>query len=109
MQQLTAWQLSHAIILEGDVIHLRLPLPDSIADTHQWVTQLCALSNARLQDQEWGADRYQAHIYCGSFRLLLCIEWLCEAIWLERDAGETHSLDAIVKHLRHNVSSQNYQ
>lgn len=109
MQQLTAQQLCQAMVVDGDIIHLRLSLPDSVAATHQWISQFCALSHARLQDQEWGADRYQAHIYCGSARLLLCIEWLCEAIWLEHDAGETRSPDDIVGHLRHNLSSQIYQ
>ena len=109
MQQLTAQQLRQAIAIEGDVISLKLPLPDSVAVTHQWLRQFCALSQTSVQDQVWGADRYQVHLYLGSLRLLLCIEWLCEAIWLEPDAGETQSLEVIADELQRNLGSQNLQ
>ncbi|GGW84356.1 DUF3630 family protein [Alteromonas halophila] len=107
MQQLTAADLRLALIISDDVISLKLPLPAGVAATNQWVKQFCALTGCHLLNHEWGADRYQAHLQCNNYRLLLCIEWLCEAIWLERAAGEPASLTEIVSALKAVDSSQN--
>ncbi len=106
MQQLSPGQLLQAVAVNDDVIIIDMALPDSVATTHQWIHQFCALTGTTMADQEWGADRFQAHLRCGEIRLLLCIEWLCDAIWLEPDAGESCSTGAIAARLVDNVSSQ---
>lgn len=100
MQQLTAATLARSWEVHGEALLIRAPLPESVASTHQWVRQFCALTGARLGEQEWGADRYQATLYCGPYTLLLCIEWLCDAIWIERYAGESRPLTEIVRYLQ---------
>lgn len=107
MQQLSPSVLTQALTVRGDVILIDLPLPASIAATNQWLNRFCTLTGAAVTGQEWGADRFQAHLRLSDKALMLCIEWLCDAMWLEPDAGEARSAAELAAYLVDNVSSQN--
>jgi len=72
--------------------------------TQQWVSHFCSLFNFSISETDWGADRFQAIITTQSsdtaFQCMLCIEWLCEAIWLE-PIGTQQSTRAIFDYLTH--------
>ncbi len=65
--------------------------------------QFCELFHFSLSDADWGADRFQALVTTQSsntdFQCILCIEWLCEAIWLE-PVGTQQSPNAIYQYLQ---------
>ena len=87
MQKLTKEDiLQHALVNEGSV-EIRAALPATPLKTQQWVEQFCALFNFKLSEADWGADRFQAVVTASAsdtdLQCMLCIEWLCEAIWLE--------------------------
>ena len=92
----------HAVVNEHSV-EIRLALPSTPLKTQQWVEQFCELFHFSLSDTDWGADRFQALVTTQSddthFQCMLCIEWLCEAIWLE-PIGTQQSPDAIYRYLQ---------
>lgn len=95
MQQLTLEALKLAYRREGDAVEVRLPLPHTPASTLRWVSQFARLTGATIQAEEWGADRFQATLYTGELRILVNIEWLCDAIWLELVGGGESSGDLL--------------
>ncbi len=87
MQNLTKEDiLQHALVNEGSV-EIRTALPATPLKTQQWAEHFCTLFNFKLSETDWGADRFQASITASAsntdLQCMLCIEWLCEAIWLE--------------------------
>ena len=64
-----------------------LPLPHTPASTLRWVSQFARITGATIQSEEWGADRFQSTLFTGELQILVNIEWLCDAIWLELIAG----------------------
>lgn len=76
----------HTVVSEHSV-EIRLSLPTTPLKTQQWTEQFCQLFNFTLSEADWGADRFQAILTAQSsntdLQCMLCIEWLCEAIWLE--------------------------
>lgn len=75
--------LIHAIQPTEHGVTLKLPLPQTPLKTQQWVAQFCAHFALNEGEPDWGADRYQVVLSNETVSCLLCIEWLCEAIWLE--------------------------
>ncbi|GGO66074.1 DUF3630 family protein [Bowmanella pacifica] len=45
--------------------------------------QLATTLNARMLELEWGADRWQRRFELDGRPYLLCMESLCEAVWIE--------------------------
>lgn len=88
MQQLTHESLLAALSKSEQVIQLLLPLPAAPGKATLWLTQFSRLTGLPVKGTEWGADRLQATLANDDIRCLLCMEWLCEAIWLEADAGD---------------------
>lgn len=95
MQQLTSEALRLAYRREGDVVRILLPLPHTPAATLRWVSQFATVTNATLQSEEWGADRFQSTLFTGELQILINIEWLCDAIWLELIAGGDNAGDKL--------------
>lgn len=46
-------------------------------------SQLTATLGARMLELEWGADRWQRRFELDDRPYLLCMESLCEAVWIE--------------------------
>ncbi len=91
MQQLTLEALALAYRHQGDIVEIRLPLPHTPASTLRWVSQFARLTGATIQSEEWGADRFQSTLFTGDMQILINIEWLCDAIWLELIGGGEES------------------
>ena len=91
MQQLTATSLLQHCVVSENALQFILPLPSTPLKTHQWVEAFCKQFNFTQTDPDWGADRVQVTLATSTpiaetgaeLHCLLCIEWLCEAIWLE--------------------------
>ncbi|MEW9797942.1 DUF3630 family protein [Alteromonas sp. CYL-A6] len=109
MQQLTLTTFIQALSLADDVVLIDWPLPDNIAHTDLFIRRLCTVTSATCQSSDWGADRCAARLQCGPYRLLLNIEWLCDAMWLSADAGETATAGEFFDYFQHLESSQNNQ
>lgn len=79
-------------------VQIAVPLPMSPLKTEQWVNQFTSHFSFQPSQPDWGADRYQVVLTSAdqgpstsdkkAFQCLLCIEWLCEAIWLEPIGNE---------------------
>lgn len=87
MQQLTRTAIQQALIRHDEVIVLSLALPETPLKAQQ-LTQALTKHFALIPgDADWGADRYQVVLNTSGnnneLRCILCVEWLCEAIWLE--------------------------
>lgn len=84
-------------------VEIRLPLPTTPLKTQQWVNEFATLFRFTLSDADWGADRYQVILNTGqhdeAIQCILCIEWLCEAIWLE-PIGTQKALSALLHYLQ---------
>lgn len=91
MQQLTLDEIRQSAKQVGDTVLLDLPLPQTPGRTGQFITQLTTALDAKAQEPEWGADRMQVVITTDEARFLLCIEWLCDSIWLESAGGINNS------------------
>ncbi|WP_334020937.1 hypothetical protein [Alteromonas sp. S015] len=92
----------HAVVNEQSV-EIRVDLPTTPLKTQQWTQQFCEFFHFSLSDADWGADRFQALVTTRPsethFQCMLCIEWLCEAIWLE-PIGTQQSPSAIYQYLQ---------
>ncbi|RDV25512.1 hypothetical protein DXV75_09445 [Alteromonas aestuariivivens] len=106
MQQLDVHVLYDTLILDQDIIRLHQPLPVTPAATEYWVKQFCLLVGFEPLNAEWGADRFQATLFNGQFYCLLCIEWLCDSIWLESSGGSDWDAAALWRCLRDKCKSQ---
>lgn len=87
MQQLTNEQFRQACTNTGTSITLNLPLPDTPVKATRLANQIARWLNADASEIDWGADRMQVLLRQHDKRVLLCIEWLCDAIWLEPVGG----------------------
>lgn len=83
MQQLTRADLQAVASQTADSIQLALPLPVTPLKTEQLASQIGAALGMNSSTPDWGADRFQVCLSNQQMRCVLCIEWLCEAIWLE--------------------------
>jgi hypothetical protein len=87
MQHLIASDVIAALRNTESSVEITLPLPSTPLKTEQWVTQFVSLFQFQASQADWGADRFQVVLTSlidqQPFQCLLCIEWLCEAIWLE--------------------------
>ena len=99
MQQLTAEALKQQASRQDELILLAFPLPDTPARATQFANRLGALLDAVPQPPEWGADRMQVIYSAGELRFLLCIEWLCDAMWLEPAGGVASNTDTLWQHI----------
>lgn len=90
MQQLTHQDITQALSLQGDNLLIALPLPSTPLKTTQWTERFAALFDFTCYEADWGADRYQIRLRNNDVECLLCIEWLCEAMWLT-PLGQSHS------------------
>ena len=83
MQQLTPADIAGFLSFSGTVIHWTGPMPA----TQQQAVGLChnisRQLNARQGELDWGADRLQTRLSADDFELVMNVEWLCEAVWLE--------------------------
>ena len=91
MQQVHLSRIKTVATQVGETITLNMPLPATPARTNQFIAQLVHALQAEAQEPEWGADRVQVVITADEVRILLCIEWLCDAIWLEPAGGLNNS------------------
>lgn len=90
MQQLTTsaeWLSTMTLINQAIIINQ--PLPVSVSATTRFVQGLCTCFNWQKQEIEWGVDRCQVLLSSGDSRIkvMLHIEWNCEAMWLESLGG----------------------
>ncbi len=87
MQQLTKTALQQAFTRRDGVIEVSLPLPETPLKAQQLTQALANHFALTPGEADWGADRYQVALNTSGnnneLRCILCIEWLCEAIWLE--------------------------
>tara|TARA_Y100000296_G_scaffold53078_2_gene60809 strand:+ start:2267 stop:2584 length:318 start_codon:yes stop_codon:yes gene_type:complete len=87
MSPLSKEQLKHHLFLGEQSVEVCLPLPQTPLKTQQWAAHFAAAFDFSLSQADWGADRYQATLTsvstAPSIQCILCIEWLCDAIWLE--------------------------
>ena len=93
MQQLDVNQIKQSARRIDETIVLDFPLPQTPGRTSQFITQLDSAFGAEAQEPEWGADRVQVVIIAEEVRMLLCIEWLCDSIWLESAGGINNTAD----------------
>ncbi len=93
--------LNNVVVSDKNVL-IPLPLPVNPLKTEQWVTRFSELFSFTRSTPDWGADRYQVVLSSqqGDVQLqcVLCIEWLCEAIWLE-PIGIQQSPQALIDYL----------
>lgn len=82
MSHLSKIDLLHAASLEGENIQFTLSLPQTPLKTTQWAQRFATLFSFTIGEPDWGADRFQVRLVNDSTECLLCIEWLCEAIWV---------------------------
>ncbi|MBT3135121.1 DUF3630 family protein [Alteromonas sp. ALT199] len=87
MQNFTKEDIKKNAVVNELSVEIRLTLPTTPLKTQQWAEQFCTMFNFKLSETDWGADRFQAVITTetsdADLQCMLCIEWLCEAIWLE--------------------------
>ncbi|GFD79676.1 hypothetical protein KUL118_25380 [Tenacibaculum sp. KUL118] len=87
MQPFTFYDVQQNAKISGQSVEICLELPATPLKTHQWLAHFCMLFNFSASESDWGADRFQTILTTKSddsgFQCMLCIEWLCEAIWLE--------------------------
>jgi hypothetical protein len=92
MQQLLASSVIAALHNTESGVQITLPLPTTPLKTEQWLTLFVSLFHFQASQADWGADRFQVVLTSlkghPPFQCLLCIEWLCEAIWLEPIGSE---------------------
>ncbi|MDC8829595.1 DUF3630 family protein [Alteromonas gilva] len=83
MQQLTQQQVASYLQVEDTHVSWQGPMPE----TQQAAVRLChaiaRLLQAQTSDTDWGADRMQVKLHNANVELLLNVEWLCEAVWLQ--------------------------
>ncbi|GGF59536.1 DUF3630 family protein [Alteromonas lipolytica] len=83
MQQLTLTTIARNWVCEPNVIRWTGTMPA----TQQQAVGLChniaKVLNARQGESDWGADRLQVRLSADDFEVVLNVEWLCEAVWLE--------------------------
>ncbi len=90
MQQLTHQNIIQALSIQGNNLLIELPLPSTPLKTTQWAEGFATLFDFTCYEADWGADRYQIRLRNNDVECLLCIEWLCEAMWLT-PLGQSHS------------------
>ena len=104
MQPFTLQDVQQYARISEQSVEICLELPATPLKTQQWVSHFCSLFNFSISETDWGADRFQAIITTQSsdtaFQCMLCIEWLCEAIWLE-PIGTQQSTRTIFDYLTH--------
>lgn len=77
--------------------------------TQQQAVGLChniaKLLEARQGEPDWGADRLQVRLIANNFEVVLNVEWLCEAVWLEPvGASSAHiSKTDMLKNVQHKL------
>ncbi|WP_394223457.1 hypothetical protein [Alteromonas gracilis] len=109
MQPFTIRDIQQHAVVNEQSVEIRLALPATPLKTQQWVQHFCALFGFSLSETDWGADRFQAIVTSQSqdasqpcnthFQCMLCIEWLCEAIWLE-PVGTQQSPNTVYQYLQ---------
>ncbi|MFZ8201176.1 hypothetical protein [Alteromonas portus] len=102
MQNFTKEDIQQHAVVNEQSLEIRLTLPTTPLKTQQWAARFCAMFNFKLSETDWGADRFQALLTANKgdadMQCMLCIEWLCEAIWLE-PVGTQQSTSAIFHYL----------
>ena len=102
MHNFTKQDIQKNAAINEQSLEIRLSLPTTPLKTQQWVEQFCGLFDFKLSETDWGADRFQAVITANKggtdLQCMLCIEWLCEAIWLE-PIGTQQSPSIILNYL----------
>ncbi|AXR08163.1 DUF3630 family protein [Salinimonas sediminis] len=83
MQQLTAAALRSAIQRNDNHLSVALPLPASVAQATHLAEHIAQSGGFTVGPTHWGADRLQVMLIKQDISALLCIEWLCEAMWIE--------------------------
>ncbi|MEC8375083.1 MAG: hypothetical protein VX078_09795 [Pseudomonadota bacterium] len=105
MQQLTRSTVLNSMRVGETSIEIMQPLPSTPLKTQQWVDNFKQLFSLEASESDWGADRFQVVLSSASsdpfFQCVLCIEWLCESMWLE-PIGTQQDTAALVRYL-HNV------
>ncbi|QJR81193.1 DUF3630 family protein [Alteromonas pelagimontana] len=95
MQQLNFEKLNIQAHREQEAIRLEMALPGSPLATERFIKRLANTLDLTSHSHEWGADRFQAVLEAGDIRCLLCIEWLCDAVWLENAGGEFTNIEQL--------------
>ena len=83
MQQLNPATLRQALTYQTEIIQVQMALPANPLKTEQFIHALAKAGGFRATNIDWGADRCQALLSKQDISAVLCIEWLCEAIWIE--------------------------
>ncbi|QPG05798.1 hypothetical protein IT774_00465 [Salinimonas marina] len=83
MQQLNSETIRQALSSQSDIIQVQMALPATPLKTEQFIHELAQAGGFRASNIDWGADRCQAILTKQDISAVLCIEWLCEAIWIE--------------------------
>lgn len=83
MQQLTQQQIANFLHVEDTLISWHGPMPDSQQAAVSLCHRIARLLKAKASETDWGADRMQVKLHNEQFELLLNVEWLCEAVWLQ--------------------------
>ncbi|MBU2980064.1 DUF3630 family protein [Alteromonas sp. C1M14] len=94
MQQLSNEQLCQACALTGSTVTLNLSLPETPLKAQRLTAEIARWLNAQVSEPDWGADRMQVLLRQEEKHVLLCIEWLCDAIWLE-PVGKRCDIDVL--------------
>jgi hypothetical protein len=103
MQQLTRNTVLNSMRVGETSIEIMQPLPTTPLKTQQWVDNFKQLFLLDASESDWGADRFQVVLSSTSstpfFQCVLCIEWLCESIWLE-PIGTQQDTAALMRYLQ---------
>ena len=100
MQQITLTEFIDSMVSHGDHIVLHLPLPSTLARARHLSETIARLLDATLENEYLGADRFQVSIVHPSFAVHLCVEWLCESVWLTPISASESALNALVDHAK---------
>ena len=92
MQQLSLNQLCESMVYHDDYIILSLPLPTTLARARHLSQNIASLLDADLDNEYIGADRFQISVIHPSYEMHLCVEWLCESVWLAPVSASSDTL-----------------
>lgn len=104
MQQLTLAGIATALSCEPSVIRWTGPMPATQKQAVGLCHNIARLLNARQGESDWGADRLQVRLSAEDFEMVLNVEWLCEAVWLEPVGASSAQLSK--QQMIHNVRSR---
>lgn len=104
MQQLTLKEIATALSCEPLVVRWTGQMPATQQQAIGLCHKIAKLLKACRGESDWGADRLQVRLSAEDFEMVLNVEWLCEAAWLEPVGASSAQLSK--QQMIHNVRSR---